>query len=208
MDIEMAWIDGIDPLLSLAEDVIVHIIKYVRDKGRRYFNELQIEPPEIPKRPFPRLSWKEAINIIKEANIPVTGKDIPPAGEKFLWNYIKSEFDSDFLWIVDWPFDIRPFYAMKYPNSDITKSMDLHFRGLEILTGGQREHRYDVLRRQMLEKGLNPVKFGYYLEAFKYGFPPHGGWAIGLDRITMQLLKLDNIREAVLFPRDPERLEP
>jgi len=86
--------------------------------------------------------------------------------------------------------------------------MDLLYRGLEILTGGQREHRYDVLKAQIIEKGLNPQKFGYYLEAFKYGFPPHGGWAIGLDRLTMQILGLKNVREATLFPRDPERVEP
>jgi len=208
MDIEVAWIEDIEPLLRYAEEVIVHIFKKLREDAVKEFETLGLEAPEIPDRPFPIMTWNEALMLIKNEGIEVEGKDIPPAGEKFLWRYVREHYGSDFVWIVDWPFDIRPFYAMKYPNTNITKSMDLLYRGLEILTGGQREHRYDILKKQIMEKNLNPSKFGFYLEAFKYGFPPHGGWAIGLDRITMQILNLKNIREAVLFPRDPERIEP
>jgi len=208
MDIEVAWIEDIEPLLELAEGVIKYIFEKLKKDGKKYFEILEQEVPSVPSTPFPIMTWKEAITLIKNKGIPMEGKDIPPAGERVLCEYAKKRFDSEFLWIVDWPFEVRPFYAMKYPNSEITQSMDLLYRGLEILTGGKREHRYEVLRNQMIEKGLHPEFFGYYLEAFKHGFPPHGGWAIGLDRITMQILNLDNIREATLFPRDPGRLEP
>ncbi len=208
MDIEVAWINDIQPLLELAEETIKYIFEKLRSEGKKYFDILEKEPPSVPTTPFPVMTWKEAIAIIKDRGIPMEGKDIPPAGERALYEYVKKRYDSEFLWIVDWPFEVRPFYAMKYPNSETTQSMDLLYRGLEILTGGKREHRYEVLKKQMLQKGLRPDFFGYYLEAFKYGFPPHGGWAIGLDRLTMQVLQLDNIREVVLFPRDPGRLEP
>lgn len=208
MDIEVAWIDDIEPLLEYAENVIEHTFKVLSSKARKLFEILGVEPPDIPEKPFPIMTWKESIKIIKSNNIPIGGKDLPPAGERCLHKYVKEKYDSDFVWIVDWPFEARPFYAMKYTNTNITKSMDLIYRGLEILTGGQREHRYDILKKQMLEKDLNPSSFGFYLDAFKYGFPPHGGWAFGLDRLVMQILNLKNVREAVLFPRDPERVEP
>ena len=208
MDIEVAWIDGIDPLIEYAEEVIIHIFNRVRRECVYELKLLGIDNIDIPSKGFPVMTWSEAMDLVKKKNIPIEGKDIPPAGERYLHEYVKEKFDSDFVWVIDWPFEVRPFYAMKYPGKNITKSMDLLYRGLEILTGGQREHRYDVLKAQIIEKGLNPQKFGYYLEAFKYGFPPHGGWAIGLDRLTMQILGLKNVREATLFPRDPERVEP
>ncbi len=208
MDIEVAWIDDIESLLEYAEEVLEHIFRSLISKGKDLLELVGIKNLSVPERPFPIMTWKESMKIIKSNNIPIEGKDLPPAGERFLHKYVKNKYDSDFVWIVDWPFEVRPFYAMKYTNTDITKSMDLIYRGLEILTGGQREHRYDMLKSQISEKNLNPSKFGYYLDAFKYGFPPHGGWAIGLDRLIMQILGLKNVREAVLFPRDPERVEP
>ncbi|MEM0499969.1 MAG: aspartate--tRNA(Asn) ligase, partial [Candidatus Korarchaeota archaeon] len=208
MDIEVAWINDIQPLLEFAENAIRYIFGKLNENGRRYFEILGVEPPKVPDKPFPKITWEEAMKFIKERGIAVEGKDLPPAGERVLYEYSKDHYDCEFIWIVDWPFEVRPFYAMKYPNSELTQSMDLLYRGLEILTGGKREHRYEILRAQMLQKNLRPEFFGYYLEAFKYGFPPHGGWAIGLDRITMQILNLGNIRECTLFPRDPERLEP
>ena len=213
LDVEIAWIDGVEDLMDLLEDIVIHITTRVRNDGKKYFDILGVEPPEIPEKPFPVMSYKEATLLLKEANIPLEGKEIPHMGEKYLGEYVKEKYGYEYFFITDFPWEIRPFYTMKYdiklPSGEtITKSVDLIFRGMEIATGSQREHRYDVLVSQMREKGLRPEVFGYYLEAFKYGMPPHGGFAIGLDRITMLMLNLDNVREAVLFPRDPERLEP
>jgi len=212
LDVEIAWIEDVDDLMDLLEDIMIHIIKHVREKGKKFFDLLKIPLPEVPEKPFPVMSYREATLLLKRANIQLEGKEIPHTGEKYLCEYVKEKYDTDFLFITDFPWDIRPFYTMKYPqresNEEITKSMDLLYRGMEIATGGQREHRYDVLITQMKEKGLNPHNFGYYLEAFRYGMPPHGGFALGLDRLTMLMLNLKNVREAVLFPRDPERLEP
>jgi len=213
LDVEMAWIDSVEDLMDLAEDIMIHITRRVLSEAKDYLSLLNVPPPKIPSKPFPVISYREAVILLKQANIQLEGKEIPPTGEKYLWEYIKKKYDSDYFFITDFPWEIRPFYTMKYhniseENEPITKSMDLIYRGIEIATGGQREHRYDVLVSQMKEKGLRPETFGYYLEAFKYGMPPHGGFALGLDRITMLMLNLENIRESVLFPRDPERLVP
>ncbi|MHA1616060.1 MAG: aspartate--tRNA(Asn) ligase [Candidatus Njordarchaeales archaeon] len=212
LDVEMAWIEGVEDLLDLLEDLMIYIIRKVRYEGRKIFEALEKELPDIPEKPFPVMSYKEATLLLKQAGIPLEGKEIPHTGEKYLGEVIKKKTGSDFFFITDFPWDIRPFYTMKYEilgnNEIVTKSMDLLYKGMEIATGSQREHRYDVLVKQMREKGLNPERFGYYLKAFKYGMPPHGGFAIGLDRLTMLMLDLKNVREAVLFPRDPETLEP
>jgi len=212
LDVEMAWIEGVEDLLDLLEDLMIYIIRKVRYEGRKIFEALEKELPDIPEKPFPVMSYKEATLLLKQAGIPLEGKEIPHTGEKYLGEVIKKKTGSDFFFITDFPWDIRPFYTMKYEilgnNEIVTKSMDLLYKGMEIATGSQREHRYDVLVKQMREKGLNPERFGYYLIAFKYGMPPHGGFAIGLDRLTMLMLDLKNVREAVLFPRDPETLEP
>jgi len=214
LDVEMAWIRDIEDLLDLLEDILIYIFKRLDESGRKFFNILGVEPPKIPKKPFPVMSYREALMILNNAGVRLEGKDIPQTGEKVLWKFAKENYNSDFLFITDYPWEIRPFYAMKYEKIDNrlgytpTKSMDLLYRGMEIVTGGQREHRYDVLKRQIIEKGLRPEAFGYYLDMFRFGMPPHGGFAIGLDRLTMMILNLSNLREAVLYPRDPNRLEP
>jgi len=213
LDVELAWINGVEDLLDLLEDIMIHIISRVRSEGQKYLDTLGLKAPEIPDKPFPVVSYKEATLLLKKANIPLEGKEIPHTGEQYLGNYIKEKYGTDLFFITDFPWDIRPFYTMKYekptPAGEITtKSVDLIYKGMEIATGSQREHRFNVLVEQIREKGLNPNVFGYYLEAFRYGMPPHGGFALGLDRITMLMLDLKNVREAVLFPRDPERLEP
>ncbi len=213
LDVEMAWINGVEDLMDLLEDIMIHMISRIRERGSRYLELLGIKNLKTPEKPFPVISYKEATLLLKKADIPLEGKEIPHTGEQYLGEYIKEKYGSDLFFITDFPWDVRPFYTMKYsdktPSGEvITKSVDLIYKGMEIATGSQREHRYEVLVKQMREKGLNPETFGYYLEAFKYGMPPHGGFALGLDRITMLMLNLNNVREAVLFPRDPERLEP
>ena len=211
MDAEIAWIRNHYDLMRILEDLFEYMIKKLRNEANELFNIVDIEPPKVPHKPFPKIEYKKAVEILENAGIKLEGKDIPPKGEVFLWEYYKEKEGSDFVFIVDYPWSIRPFYTMKYEEESPdprTKSMDLIFRGLEILTGGQREHRYEILVKQIEEKGLRPESFGYYLEVFKYGMPPHGGWGLGLDRLVMKILNLKNVREAVLYPRDPETLEP
>ncbi|MHA1589844.1 MAG: aspartate--tRNA(Asn) ligase [Candidatus Njordarchaeales archaeon] len=212
LDVEMAWINDVEDLMDLLEDIVIYIIRKVRIEGQKIFELLGKDPPEIPEKPFPVMSYREAVMLLKQAQIPLEGKEIPHTGEKYLGEIIKKRTGSDFFFITDFPWEIRPFYTMKYEintgDEIVTKSIDLIYKGMEIATGSQREHRYEILVKQMREKGLDPERFGYYLKAFKYGMPPHGGFAIGLDRLTMLILDLKNVREAVLFPRDPETLEP
>ena len=212
LDAEIAWIRDHYDVMSVLEGVLEHVIRKVRKENIEEFNILDIDPPKVPSKPFPKMKYEEVVEIITNEGIPLEGKDIPPKGEILLSEYSEEKYGNDFLFIVDYPWSIRPFYAMKYDEDKSedpkTKSMDLLFRGIEIVTGGQREHRYRVLKRQIIEKNLNPENFGYYLEVFKYGMPPHGGWGLGLDRLTMKVLHLENVREAVLYPRDTETLEP
>ena len=123
--------------------------------------------------------------------------------------YTKEEYGCDLVFLTEYPIAKRPMYAM--PDSEktgLTKSFDLIYDGLEITTGGQRIHNYEMLKQNIEKFGLNPDDFSFYLETFKYGMPPHGGLAIGLERITLKVLGLENIREATLLPRDLKRLEP
>ena len=122
---------------------------------------------------------------------------------------MKEKYNCEFVFLTLFPWAVRPFYHMKPEGkADVTKSFDLIFNGVEICSGAQREHRYEILKKQAKAKGLDLDKMEAYAEIFKYGMPPHGGAGFGLDRITQRLLKLDNVREAVLLPRDPERTSP
>ena len=123
--------------------------------------------------------------------------------------YVKEKYNCDFVFLTEYPTAKRPMYAMECEdNPEITKSFDLIYKGLEITTGGQRIHDYEMLKGKMERLGLDLEAFKFYLDTFKYGMPPHGGFAIGLERITKQVLDLSNIREAALFPRDMKRIEP
>jgi aspartyl-tRNA synthetase (EC 6.1.1.12) len=126
-----------------------------------------------------------------------------------LSRYMKEKYDSDFVFLTKYPVSKRPMYTM--PDDELpgmTKSFDLIYKGLEITTGGQRIHDYEQLKENIIRFRLNPEDFAFYLNSFKYGVPPHGGFAIGLERLTMKILNLQNIREASLYPRDMKRLEP
>jgi nondiscriminating aspartyl-tRNA synthetase len=135
--------------------------------------------------------------------------NIDAEGEALFSKYIKEKYDSDFVFLTKYPASKRPMYTMPDDeNEGMTKSFDLIYKGLEITTGGQRIHDYGMLRENMTKFGVNPDDFGFYIESFKYGMPPHGGFAIGLERLTMKILDLENIREATLLPRDMNRIMP
>jgi len=173
------------------------------------FTLLKAEIPKVPKD-IPAMSLREAQKLITEQ----TGKDctnepdLEPEHERFLCEYAKTELGSDFIFITGFPTAKRPFYTYRdEKDPTYTKGFDLLFRGVEITTGAQRIHDYDALISSMKEKGLNPEKFAFYLQAFKYGMPPHGGFGLGLERLTQKLLGLDNVKEATLFPRDLNRID-
>ncbi|MFW5928430.1 MAG: amino acid--tRNA ligase-related protein, partial [Thermoplasmatota archaeon] len=137
--------------------------------------------------------------------------EIDTEGEKMLGDYIKDKYGTDFFFITEFPTRLKQgtFYAMRKDyDPSLTTYFDLEYKGQELVSGGQREHRYDVLIQQMNEVGLEEENFQSYLKTFKYGMPSHGGIGLGLDRFVQQMLGLDNIREAILFPRDTSRLEP
>ena len=157
---------------------------------------------------IPRLKFSEALEILnKEYNKSDLDGDLDPEGEKLICKYSKEKLGSDFVFLTHYPRRKRPMYTMPLGETE-THSFDLLFRGVEITTGGQRIHDYNMLIDNIKYKGLTPELYDNYTSIFKYGMPPHGGLAIGLERFTAQLLGLENVREASLFPRDRTRLTP
>jgi len=162
-------------------------------------------PEEIPS-----LKLREAQELIKkETGEDCTNEpDLEPQHERWLCDYASKKYGSDFIFITHFPLSKRPMYTHGDPNDQgYALGFDLLFRGIEITTGGQRIHKYGDLVENIKKKGLNPEKFSYYLQAFKYGMPPHGGLGMGLERLTMKLLNLSNVKEATLFPRDINRID-
>lgn len=211
VDYEVGFIDGLDDVIGVAEDAFKYVVGRILENSRtkEIIDRYNASDMLIPKK-FPRITMREAYRVLDTMGkrIPY-GEDLDSEAEKLLWTYARKEHSSDFIFVTEYPWKVRPFYAMRKPGEpEWTLSFDLIFRGLEVATGGQREHRYNILVEQAREKGLNPDNFWFYLEFFKYGAPPHGGAGIGLERVVMQILKLQNIREARLLPRDPERLFP
>ena len=200
MDIEAAFTNEFD-VMKILEDVVKHIVLEVNKQNKKELDILELNL-NTPKAKY--LTYKETINLLKKNKIQVKqGEDIPPEGEKKLCDL----YPDTIVFIHSWPVELKPFYIL--PKKDgTTGGFDAIYGGLEISSGGQRVHIPDMLEKQLKAKGLNPKDFEYYVSAFRYGAPSHSGWSIGLERFTMALLKLDNIREACLFPRDRDRLTP
>ncbi|MBE6052627.1 MAG: aspartate--tRNA(Asn) ligase [Clostridium sartagoforme] len=207
MDLEFGFIENEYDIINLEEDLIKYILKSIEKKGRKYLELLDAKLPEI-NGTIPRIELKEAIRIIEEKyNKRGLEGDLDPDAEKLICKYAKEELGCDFIFITNYPRKKRPMYTMPLGDEG-TRSFDLLFRGVEITTGGQRINDYNMLINSIKEKGLNPNNYESYTEMFKYGMPKHGGLAIGLERITAQLLNLSNIREASLIPRDRTRITP
>lgn len=207
MDFEMGFINDEHILMNLEEEFINALILELTTKHIHDFNLFSTTIPTI-KNKIPRIPFKEAIQILEE----VYGKqndfyDLEPESERLLCLYAKEQYQSDFIFITHFPRLKRPMYT-KAMNEEETHSFDLLFNGVEITTGGLRIHQYEELKKNMEYFKVDPTKFPMYLEVFKQGMPPHGGLGLGLERITMMLLGLSNIREASLFPRDSTRLLP
>ena len=167
---------------------------------------------EVPQVPFPRITMAEAHDLLKEIgyDLPPEKKfDLDPGAERALGEHFKQTQGHDYVFVTEWPFEARPFYHMLKPDDPATtRSFDLLGKGLEVATGAQREHRYEILKNQAVAKGLTLEPIQSYLNYFRYGTPPHGGFGFGLSRFLMILLGLSNIREAVYLFRGPTRLTP
>lgn len=211
LDIEVGFIESFHDVMDFVEGFFRSLAEGSRESEiRGLLEEHGAEPISVPER-VPRIPIREAYEILEREygkKIPY-GDDLDPDGERLLGSYVKEKYRSDLVFVIEYPWNVRPFYAMRKPDEPAwTFSFDLLMRGLEVVTGGQREHRYEMLRQNLRDKGLREEDFQYYLEFFKHGAPPHGGAGMGLERITMQLLGLQNIREARMLPRDTERITP
>lgn len=210
LEFEMGFFDHWHDILDVQENCLKFIIKYLNKNYEREIATLNgniIQAPENVS--FPRLTFAEA----QELFFTRTGiderheSDLSPAAEKELCRYATEKYGTDLVFVIDWKTIKRPFYA--YPNDsnpEITNTFDLLCNGTEITSGGQRRHTYSSMLEGIQMKGLNPSEFNDYLSIFKYGMPPHGGFGMGLERLTMTILKLKNIREVSLFPSDPKRI--
>ncbi|HUW86627.1 MAG TPA: aspartate--tRNA(Asn) ligase [Methanoregula sp.] len=205
IDIEVSYADHFE-VMRILEELIVKTYEYVSMTCSDQLTNLEIPGFSIPKTPFPRLCYGDAIEIArKKIEDPIQyGDDISPAAERAIGAEIGGHY-----FIVDWPSEIRPYYAMPCENDPtICKAFDLMHPRMELSSGAQRVHQHDLLVQQIKKKGLNPESFEFYLRPFRFGMPPHAGWGLGADRLVMTMLGLSNVREAVLFPRDMHRLVP
>ncbi|OGI12392.1 aspartate--tRNA(Asn) ligase [Candidatus Micrarchaeota archaeon RBG_16_36_9] len=206
---EMGFIRDETDVMRLEEQMVVESIRFVTENCQK---ELEIlnKKITIPKIPFPELRFPEIYKILGKLGFKIKdGDDLNREAEEMLAGYVKEEYDHDFFFINRFPFALKPFYVMKVDDEPkYARSVDLIFKGLEMSSGGQREHRYKELMKNVKEKKLDPKNISWFTNFFKYGAPPVGGFCLGIERFTMKLLNLDNIREATLFARDPERLFP
>ena len=212
LDMEMSWINTHADVLDFTDGLLQYAYRRVKDEYDAEIKEVFDVDIQVPTVPFPRLTMAEAYAILKKSGYklpPERKGDLDPGGERAIAEYVRKEYRHDFVYVIDWPISVRPFYHMRHTdNPELTRSFDLIAGGLEIATGAQREHRFEVLKAQALEYGLGLENIQFYLDFFRFGCPPHGGFGMGLSRLMMVMLKLNNIRESVYLFRGPNRLTP
>lgn len=208
LDVEMGFIKDEFELMDLEEGFLDYLFKHLNRVCKKELEMYKVKLPDEVK--IPSITLDEAHKILLEKyNKKSPLGNIDAKGEELICDYVKKEYGTEFVFLTKYPVTKRPMYTMPDDkDKTLTKSFDLIYDGLEITTGGQRIHDYEMLKENIIKFGLNPEDFDFYLETFKYGMPPHGGFAIGLERLTMKILKLSNIREATLIPRDMKRLTP
>lgn len=217
MDYEMGFVSSEQDVIAMQVKLLKHMFRRLKEScpgELALYNATVPEITEIPqvthedalKLLTGKLGWSAASSAAESST--AASEDLDPEGEKLLCQYFLETHGCDLVYVTHYPRNVRPFYAMPLEGTRLTRSFDLLFRGVEVTTGGQRIHKYDDLVAGMGERGLNPEKFSDYLQCFRYGMPPHGGLAIGLERMAKQLLDLPNIKLAALFPRDLNRISP
>jgi nondiscriminating aspartyl-tRNA synthetase len=207
LDAEISYPEGAEGIRQILESVVAETIRYTRDRIGRAANSLAEGLPEA-KTPFPRIPFTQCEEWLGR---PGAEQDLGTEDEKIIGARVMKELDTPFYFLTDFPTAVKAqtFYAQRQDeHPDRTYYFDLDFRGMEIASGGLREHRLDRLTANIESAGFDPAGFEGYLEAFRYGMPPHGGWGFGIDRFVQVLAGVPNIREARLFPRDRYRLEP
>jgi len=210
LDAEFGFITDHHDVMAMLTRVIAGMATAVRERAREATEILNVAPPEVPER-IPQIHFADAQEMIAaDAEWDPRGEpDLSPADERWLGEWAASEHGSDFLFVTGYPMVKRPFYTHPDPGRpEYSRSFDLLFRGMELVTGGQRLHEHDAYLAALAERGDDPARYAGYLQAFRHGMPPHGGFAIGLERWTARLTGAANIREVTLFPRDLHRLSP
>ncbi|MBI2584026.1 MAG: aspartate--tRNA(Asn) ligase [Candidatus Aenigmarchaeota archaeon] len=206
---EISFIKDETDIMRLEEQMIVNAMKKVKEECE---NELKILGKEVklPKPPFPELRFPKIYEILENLGKKIPfGEDYDRESEKLLYDYVKEKYKSEFFFVNRFPFAAKPFYVMKVDGEpQWARSVDLIFKGIEQSSGGQREHRHEKLLGNIKDKKMKMSDIEWFVKHFKYGVPPHGGFCIGIERFTMQLLDIENIKEAVLFARTPDRLIP
>jgi aspartyl-tRNA synthetase len=211
VDMEMSFIDSHEDIMQFQEQLLVRAITAVKQKYGEEIQRLYGIDVQIPSTPFPRIPLAEAHKIVEARGykVPRMDGDLDPEGERQIAQHVMETYGHEFVFLTDYPKNIRPFYHMRHADNDqLTNSYDLIWKGTEITTGAQREHRIDILEKQVLDKGLELEGLNFYLDFFRYGAPAHGGFGMGLTRVVMLLLDLPNIREASFLFRGPNRLQP
>ena len=209
LDFEMGYIDGFEDIMAMETGFLQYAMELLKKDHARELKVLGVELPDVSQIPAVKFADIKEIVAEKYNHKMRNPFDLEPEEEVLIGRYAKEEWGSDFVFVTHYPSKKRPFYAMDDPEDPrYTLSFDLLFRGLEITTGGQRIHDYKMLTDKIAARGMTEEGMEQYLATFKHGMPPHGGLGIGLERLTMQLLGEDNVRETTLFPRDLSRLEP
>jgi nondiscriminating aspartyl-tRNA synthetase len=211
VDTEISWIDSHEDVMNFEERWLAHVLAAVKESFGEQIAQTFDTALVVPDLPFPRVTLEEAKELLREAghDAPPAGHDLDPPSERALSAISKERFGNEFTFVTDYPTSVRPFYHMRYEDRPtVTKSFDLLWRGIELTTGAQREHRYDKLLEQAAEKKVDTDAIQYYLDFFRFGAPPHGGFGFGLTRLLMQMLGQENVREVTFLYRGPHRLEP
>ena len=207
-DVELAFIDDQHDVMDVLEDSLTYTLKELQSKAADELDELGVDL-KVPEEDFPRIKFEKAREILEEEydHIPDDPEDLDTKGEKLLGEYFEEQGHPAFF-VIGYPGE--KFYYMEAREGDEYQSrrFDLIYKGLELASGGQREHDLERLEKGMEEDGVDPSDVSFYLESFKFGMPPHGGYGLGLDRLVRKIADLENVKEAILFPRDPNRLTP
>jgi nondiscriminating aspartyl-tRNA synthetase len=211
VDVEISWIDSHEDVMAFQERWLAHTLAAVKQTHGEQIAATFDTELVVPTVPFPKVTLEHAKQLLREHGheAPGVGHDLDPPSERALSAIVKELHGHEFTFVTDYPTTVRPFYHMRYPDQPtVTKSFDLLWRGIELTTGAQREHRYEQLLAQAADKGVDVGPIQYYLNFFRYGAPPHGGFGFGLTRLLMQMLGQENVREVTFLYRGPHRLTP
>lgn len=207
-DVELAYIEDHHDVMDVQEESLRYALERVGENAEDELETLGVDLT-VPTDPFPRITFEEARDLLATEfdHVPEDDDDLDTKGEKLLGEYFEEQGHPAFF-VVGYP-DEKFYYRQDVSGDDIaSRKFDLIYRGQELSSGGQREHDIETMKEYMAEEGAQPENFHFYLEAFRFGIPPHGGYGLGIDRLVQKVADLDNIKEAILFPRDPDRVTP